>query len=93
MSVVGTFEPRKFWTYIRRASETTNERIRDFQFIPTTNAEVDCLNLFYDEFNGTTWFAVAPDSKLLLSFKDFYVVPLATESPMPLELTTFVEKK
>ncbi len=92
---MGTIEPEKVWTYLRRVSESINERIGVFQFSPATYAEAYGYKYFYDELNGMNWFAViadAPDSKLPWSFKDFYVVPLAKESPMPLELTTFVKK-
>ena len=95
MRVVGTIEPGKVWTYLRRVSETISERIGVFHFIPATNTEIDGYKFFYDELNGMNWFAViadAPDSKLPWRFKDFYVVPLAKESPVPLELTPFVKK-
>ena len=41
------------------------------------------------------WFAViadAPNLKLPSCFKDFYVVPLAKDSVVPLELTSLVKK-
>lgn len=95
MRVMGTIEPEKIWNYLRIVSESTRERICVFQFTPATNADMEGYKFFYDELNGMNWFAViadAPDSKLPWSFKDFYVVPLAKDSPVPSELTSFIKK-
>jgi hypothetical protein len=95
MTVVGTIEPEKIWPYLRRVSETVNERIGVFQFTPATNADMEGYKFFYDELNGMNWSVViagTPDSKLPWIFKDFYVLPLGKASPIPSELTSFIKK-
>ena len=95
MRVVGTIEPEKVWTYLKKVRETISERICVFEFSPATIAEMDGYKLFFDDLNATNWFAViadAPDTKLPWSFKDFYVLPLPKESLVPIELISFVKK-
>jgi hypothetical protein len=74
MSVMGTIELEKIWTYLRRVtSEATHERIYVFQFNPATKADVDGYKFFHAKLNRMKWVAViadAPDSKLPWSFKD-----------------------
>jgi hypothetical protein len=95
MRVMGNIEPEKVWTYLKRVKQTTNESIGVFEFSPATTAEVDGYKFFFNELHGMNWFAViadTPDSKLPCCFKDFYVVPLAKDSVVPLELTSLVKK-
>jgi hypothetical protein len=95
MRVMGTIEPEKVWTYLKRVKQTTNESIGVFEFSPATTTELDGYKFFFDELHGMNWFAViadAPGSKLPSCFKDFYVVPLAKDGVVPLELTSLVNK-
>ena len=92
---MGTIEPEKVWTYLKRVKQTTNESIGVFEFSPATTAELDGYKLFFNELHGKNWFAViadAPNLKLPSCFKDFYVVPLAKDGVFPLELTSLVKK-
>ena len=66
-----------------------------FNFFPATTAEFDGYKFFFDELHEMNRFAViadAPDSKLACCFNVFYVVPLAKDSVVPLELTSLVKK-
>ena len=95
MRVMGNIEPEKVWTYLKRVKQTTNESIGVFEFSPATTAELDGYKLFFNELHGKNWFAViadAPNLKLPSCFKDFYVVPLAKDGVVPLELTFLVNK-
>ena len=38
---MGTIEPEKVWTYLKRVKQTTNESIGVLEFSPATTAEVD----------------------------------------------------
>ena len=95
MRVMGTIEPEKVWTYLKRVKQTTSESIGVFEFSPATTAELDGYKFFFDKLHGMNRFAViadASDSKLACCFNVFYVVPLAIDSVVPLELNSLVKK-
>ena len=95
MRVVGNIEPEQVWTYLKRVKQTVSGSIGVIQFSPATTAEFDGYKFFFDELHEMNRFAViadAPDSKLACCFNVFYVVPLAKDSFVPLELTSLFNK-
>lgn len=86
LDVVGRIRPEMVWDYVNQTRRAGTREIVVFKFTPATDADRKHYSTFLSHMYKSNRFAVVGAVSKLI--KDFYVVPLPKDSPIPLALAT-----
>lgn len=79
------------WDYVNQTRKIGGREVVIFKFIPSTDGDRKNYSAFLSHLYKANRFAVVgPVSKLI---KDFYIVPLPKDSPIPLALNALAQQK
>lgn len=84
LDVVGRIRPEMVWDYVNQTRRVGSRDIVVFKFIPASDADRKHYTSFLGHMYKSNRFAVVGAISKLI--KDFYVVPLPKDSPIPLAL-------
>lgn len=84
LDVVGRIRPEMVWDYVNQTRRVGSRDIVVFKFVPASDADRKHYLSFLSHMYKSNRFAVVGAISKLI--KDFYVVPLPKDSPIPLAL-------
>lgn len=86
LDIVGRIRPDMVWDYVNQTRRAGSRDIVIVKFTPSVDADKKNYSAFLSHmYKGNRFAVVGPTSKLI---KDFYIVPLPKDSPIPLALTS-----
>lgn len=86
IDVVGRIKPEMVWEYVNQTRKAATRDILVFKLTPASNADRNAYSSFLAHMIKAKRFAVVGPVSVLV--KDFYVIPLPKDSPIPLALAT-----
>lgn len=86
LDIVGRIRPDMVWDYVNQTRKAGSRDIVVVKFSPCTEADKKNYTAFLSHMHKCNRYAVVgPISKMI---KDFYIVPLPKDSPIPSALTS-----
>ena len=86
LDIVGRIRPEMVWEYVNQTRRAGTRDIVVFKFTPASDSDRKHYSSFLSHMYKHNWFAVVGAVSKLI--KDFYVVPLPKDSPIPLALVS-----
>jgi len=86
LDIVGRIRPEMVWDYVNQTRKAGSRDILIVKFSPSTDADKKNYSAFLSHMCKCNRFAVVGLTSKLI--KDFYIVPLPKDSPIPLALTS-----
>lgn len=79
------------WDYVNQTRKVGSREVVVFKFIPSTDGDRKNYSAFLNHMYKANRFAVVGTVSKLI--KDFYIVPLPKDSPIPLALNALAQQK